>query len=61
MPFFLTNFISALFFAQTALFFAQIFLQFGIIQYNFAASITNLNIGMTKFIIYEEYDCNCDK
>lgn len=37
MPFFLTNFISALFFAQTTLFFAQIFLQFGVIQYNFAA------------------------
>lgn len=38
MPFFLTNFISALFFAQTALFFAQIFLQSGVIQYNFAGN-----------------------
>lgn len=37
MSFFLTNFISALFSAQTALFSAQIFLQFGHIQYKFAA------------------------
>lgn len=61
MPFPLTNFISALFFAQTALFFAQIFLQFSVIQYNFAALITYLNIGMTIFIIYGETDLHNGK
>ena len=55
MPFFLTNFISALFFAQTALFFAQIFLQSGVIQYNFAGNnkqqIISMRNILTAFLI----------
>lgn len=55
MPFSLTNFISALFFAQTALFFAQIFLQSGVIQYNFAGNnkqqIISMRNILTAFLI----------